>query len=317
MRIVLLDACRNDPFPDVNKVAAHGLALVDTKMGVSGTFVSFSTSPGAEADDGNDGHSPYAAALLSAMKEKGIPIENAFKHVRVTVNKATGGRQTPWDSSSLTENFEFVASADDHAMTPRAALVKRSVDEWRAELQGKPVETANEIVVSDGTEESYEAFVGLYTQQPFSSQARQWLDRHRRMVAWNNAVITNTAAGFRAFLTQYPDSDLTPTALKLEQRLRNRPANAQAMAASSATKPSSSPAPVAPAGVTKIGAAPADASGTGPTCPCAPAKKTDAPPKRRAEAEPPKRVERHTVRRVPSSGASSSYGGGGYGRSGY
>ena len=54
-------------------------------------------------------------------------------------------------------------------------------------------------------------------------QARDWLDRHRRMVAWNNAVIINTAAGYRAFLAKFPDSDLAATARKLEERLRNRP----------------------------------------------------------------------------------------------
>ena len=63
--------------------------------------------------------------------------------------------------------------------------------------------------MADGTDESYEAFAALYAQTPRGVQARDWLDRHRRMVAWNNAVIINTAAGYRAFLAKFPDSDLT------------------------------------------------------------------------------------------------------------
>ncbi len=59
MRILLLDACRNNPFPEINKTAGHGLAIVDAKIGAPGTFVSFSTSPGAEAEDGNGADSPY------------------------------------------------------------------------------------------------------------------------------------------------------------------------------------------------------------------------------------------------------------------
>ena len=220
MRIVLLDACRNDPFPDVSKTAAHGLAIVDTKIGTPGTFVSFSTSPGAEADDGNGRHSPYTTALLPALKERGIPIEETFKHVRVAVNKATGGRQTPWDSSSLTENFEFVPDADH--LAPKPLQAKRTIEDWQRELQGKTAETANELMVAGGTDESYEAFVSLYAKSPFGPQAQEWLDRHRRMVAWNKAVITNTAAGYHAFLAQYPDSDLTLTARKLEERLQYR-----------------------------------------------------------------------------------------------
>ena len=70
---------------------------------------------------------------------------------------------------------------------------------------------------------SYEAFAALYAQTPLGMQARDWLDRHRRMVAWNKAVLINTAAGYRAFLAKFPDSDLTATARKLEERLRNRP----------------------------------------------------------------------------------------------
>jgi hypothetical protein len=324
MRIVLLDACRNDPFPDINKTAGHGLALVDAKIGVPGTFVSFSTSPGAEADDGDGVNSPYAAALLPAMKERGITIEDAFKRVRVAVNKATGGRQTPWDSSSLTENFAFIPTAGGETGTPKQVVAKRMVDEWRRELEGKPVDAANEIVVADGTEESYEAFVGLYTQPPFGPQAREWLDRHRRMAAWNKAVVTNTAPGFRAFLAQYPDSDLTATARKLEERLRNRPSTTQAMAAAAGAS-GASVTPTGAGAAPQIAAAPANASQPAPSCLCSePHQKATEPPlKKHTE---PKRVEHTAPRRTRSSsgyysgggtyGSSSGYGGG-YGRSGY
>src|SRR3954454_13196586 len=108
MRILLLDACRNNPFPAINQTAGRGLALVDAKTGAPGTFLSYSTSPGAEAEDGNGVDSPYTMALLAVAKQPGLQIEDAFKRVRVSVNKATEGRQTPWESSSLTEDFAFV-----------------------------------------------------------------------------------------------------------------------------------------------------------------------------------------------------------------
>jgi hypothetical protein len=87
------------------------------------------------------------------------------------------------------------------------------------------------MIVADGTDEAYEAFVSLYPQTPFGISARDCLDRHRRTVAWNHAVIINTAAGYRAFLAQFPDSDLSATARKLEERLRNRPDTAAVVAA--------------------------------------------------------------------------------------
>ncbi len=330
MRILMLDACRNNPFPAINKTTAGGLAIVDAKIGAPGTFLSFSTSPGAVAEDGTGADSPYTLALLAAGKEPGLSIEDTFKRVRVSVNKATEGRQTPWDSSSLTDDFRFIAGPG--AGGPKQAVAKRTVEQWRNELKGKPVEVANEMIVADGTDEAYEAFVALYTQPPFGPQARDWLDRHRRMVAWNNAVIINTAAGYRAFLAQYPDSDLTATARKLEERLRNRPNTAPAVAAATSGPP-----------------LPINASLAAPTCPCnapSPPKKVDAPSKKRVDPNPPKRVERQPPRRVreaedevvivrrppprdyyePSPGPSIGIGigiggglggGGGYGRGGY
>jgi hypothetical protein len=284
MRILMLDACRNNPFPDL-KTAGGGLALVDAKIGAPGTFLSFSTSPGAVAEDGSGSNSPYTNALLAAGKEQNIPIEETFKRVRLAVNKVTEGRQTPWDSSSLTEDFRF--SGASVAGPKPAAAPKKTVAEWTRDLKGKPVEAANELIVADGTDESYEAFAGLFPQTALGRLARDWLVRHRRMVAWNDAVIINTASGYRSFLAKFPDSDLSATARKLELRLRNRPELTPAVAAANA-------------------AVPQNVALAGPTCPCnlqppqqpqplkvnAPVRRVEPdPPKKRVDRKPPRRSE--------------------------
>ncbi|KRQ99667.1 caspase [Bradyrhizobium jicamae] len=281
MRILMLDACRNNPFPEL-KTAGSGLALVDAKVGAPGTFLSFSTSPGAVAEDGSGNNSPYTTALLAAGKERGIPIEETFKRVRLAVNKVTEGRQTPWDSSSLTEDFRF--SGASVAGPKPAAAPKKTVAEWTRELNGKPVEAANELIVADGTDEAYEAFAGLYPQTSLGRLARDWLVRHRRMVAWNNAVLINTASGYRSFLTRFPDSDLSATARKLEERLRNRPEFTPAVAAANA-------------------ALPQNVALAAPMCPCNVQPPQQQPikvnaPVRRVEPDPPKRVDRKPPRRV-------------------
>ncbi len=280
MRILMLDACRNNPFPEL-KTAGGGLAIVDAKVGAPGTFMSFSTSPGAVAEDGSGNNSPYTNALLAAGKEN-IPIEETFKRVRLAVNKVTDGRQTPWDSSSLTEDFRF--SGASIAGPKPAAAPKKSVAEWTRDLKGKPVEAANELIVADGTDEAYEAFAGLYPQSALGRLARDWLVRHRRMVAWNEAVLVNTASAYRSFLEKFPDSDLSPTARKLEIRLRNRPELTPAVAAANA-------------------AVPQNVSLAGPTCPCnlqPPAQpqplKVNAPV-RRIEPDPPKKKADRKPRR--------------------
>ena len=282
MRILMLDACRNNPFPDL-KTAGGGLAIVDAKVGAPGTFLSFSTSPGAVAEDGSGSNSPYTNALLVAGKEQNIPIEETFKRVRLAVNKVTDGRQTPWDSSSLTEDFRF--SGASVAGPKPAAAPKKSVAEWTRDLKGKPVEAANELIVADGTDEAYEAFAGLFPQTAQGRLARDWLVRHRRMVAWNDAVLINTASGYRSFLEKFPDSDLSATARKLEQRLRNRPEFTPAVAAANA-------------------ALPQNVALAGPTCPCnvqpppqplkvnAPVRRVEPdPPKKRVDRKPPRRSD--------------------------
>jgi hypothetical protein len=300
MRILLLDACRNNPFPDINRTAGRGLALVDAKTGIPGTFLSYSTSPGAEAEDGNGVDSPYTTALLMAAREPGVPIEQAFKRVRVAVNKVTEGRQTPWDSSSLTEDFRFIAGTgvDSANAGPRPVAIKRSTEEWRRQLQGKPVEAAHEIIVADGSTEAYEAFVALFTQGPLAVEAQAWLDLHRRMVAWNEAVLINTAASYRGFLAEYPQSDLTATAYRLIERLNNRPSIAPAVTAAA-----SSNAPAAPVSIPQGGAStpnqPTNVA-LGPTCPCSapslPIRKIDTPPTKKRESDPPKRASSQPAR---------------------
>ena len=74
MRIVILDACRNNPFPNVND-ASRGLAIVDAP---NGSIVGYSTAPGAEALDGAAGHSPYTQAFLNIAREPNVPIEQLF-----------------------------------------------------------------------------------------------------------------------------------------------------------------------------------------------------------------------------------------------
>jgi uncharacterized caspase-like protein len=267
-RIILLDACRNNPFPEIGKTTGRGLALVDAKVNAAGTLLAYSTAPGDEAEDGSGGNSPYTAALLKAAREPGLSIEETFKRVRLAVNQVTSGRQTPWESSSLTSGFSFFVAANATSAKPAP---KRSVEEWKKDLKGKSVAEANELVVADGGEDAYEAFVALYADPPFGPQAREWLDLHYRMVAWNKAVTTNTGAAYRDFLTQFPDSDLSTTARKLEERTRNRLTPGAAVGALAAIP----------------------ASNAALTCPCTtpttPQLKKASTPKREVEPDPPKK----------------------------
>lgn len=103
--VVILDACRNNPFKAIAGLRQQGLAEMNAP---TGTFIAYSSAPGAVALDGVPGtNSPFTGALSAAILDKGQPIEQVFKQVRVSVVAQTQGRQTPWDSSSMTSEFYF------------------------------------------------------------------------------------------------------------------------------------------------------------------------------------------------------------------
>lgn len=106
--IVIFDACRNNPFETIPDLGDNGLAEMKAP---TGTFLSYSTAPGAVALDGLDGNSPFTKALARQIPTAGLPIEQLFKNVRVDVIAQTRGAQTPWDTSSLTADFFFEAAA--------------------------------------------------------------------------------------------------------------------------------------------------------------------------------------------------------------
>lgn len=128
--IVILDACRNNPFTSVSGIEDNGLAEMDAP---TGTFLAYSTAPGETALDGvNEPNSPFTAALARAIPIPGKPIEALFRDVRIDVLKVTNGVQTPWDTSSLTVDFQFnpVAPPTAEALEMRQLWdsVKRSKD---------------------------------------------------------------------------------------------------------------------------------------------------------------------------------------------
>jgi hypothetical protein len=116
LNLVVLDACRDNPFQRRFRTAARGLAVVSAP---TGSLVAYATAPGATADDGSSGHGAYTQHLLEAMRTPGLPVERLFKRVRLAVMRDTDGRQVPWESSSLTGDFYFVAGGSlVHAPEP-------------------------------------------------------------------------------------------------------------------------------------------------------------------------------------------------------
>ena len=119
--IIILDACRNNPFADGGTIAGDGRRLrfrgvtpagLTPQDAPSGTLIAFATKPGAVAIDGPDAnHSLYTKHLLTHLPTPGLPVEQMFKRVRLGVAQETKYQQMPWESSSLTGDFCFNTTA--------------------------------------------------------------------------------------------------------------------------------------------------------------------------------------------------------------
>ncbi len=161
VNLVLLDACRNNPFARNFRSQAQGLARVQAP---SGTLIHYATRPGSVAEDGGGRHGTYTEALLKQIDEQGVPIETSLKRVTIRVREVTKGKQEPWMEGSLTGDFFFIASPGPQAQAPApapAAPAATTSDEaaWRASE-------------SIGTAAAYQAYLSEYPRGLYAAAAR-------------------------------------------------------------------------------------------------------------------------------------------------
>jgi hypothetical protein len=122
VNIVILDACRDNPFGNRLQASAKGLAQVEAPPG---TIIAFSTAPGSTAADGAGRNGLYTGHLLAQMR-KPAPIEETFKAVRAGVRRDSQGRQIPWESTSLEGEFAFHAAPVKVASIPPPSPAKNT-----------------------------------------------------------------------------------------------------------------------------------------------------------------------------------------------
>lgn len=132
MNIVVLDACRDNPFAAAGP-SGRGLAQMDAP---AGSFLAYATAPGNVAEDGtaSSGNGPYAQFLVQELQRGEARIEDVFKRVRFAVRRHTQGRQVPWESTSLDEDFSFARGIVEAARLDereRDAAYTRELGDWQ------------------------------------------------------------------------------------------------------------------------------------------------------------------------------------------
>src|SRR5688572_26545410 len=104
MNIVILDACRNNPFPATTRAVSGGLGEMKKARG---SFIAYATAPGAVASDGSGRNGLYTQELVKALRRPNLTIEQVFKDVRMNVLRLSGDKQYTWDSSNIIGEFYF------------------------------------------------------------------------------------------------------------------------------------------------------------------------------------------------------------------
>jgi len=165
VNVVVLDACRNNPFERRLRGASRGLAAVDAARG---TMIAYATAPGSVAADGEGANGLYTEELLQALRVPGLKVEEVFKRVRVGVTNRSKGAQTPWESSSLTGDLVVnVTASVTAAPAPAPAAVAPSTTDREALFW---------VSIKDGTDPAaFEAYLKQYPDGTFAPLARQRL----------------------------------------------------------------------------------------------------------------------------------------------
>jgi hypothetical protein len=182
LRMILLDACRNNPF--VNKMSrsistraiGRGLAPVEPR---NGTLVSYAAREGTTASDGDGRNSPYTKALISHLKEPGLDIRFMFAKVRDSVLAATAGEQEPFMYGSLPGKELYLVPKKETEVVENNAG------------GGTPAPLPTQPLIVDQANTSNGAFEREY---------------------WNSIKDTKAIAYFQSYLDQYPSGKFVPLA---------------------------------------------------------------------------------------------------------
>ena len=194
LNIVILDACRDNPFGRSFRSASRGLAIISDAP--KGTIITYSTSPGKVAADGSGRNSPYAESLIHNMMRPGVPIEEVFKTVRRDIGKKTDGQQVPWELSSLDGQFFFrpsnVTQTTSIVSTVDYAAEQRKINEEKERLRKEQELLEQQESLAEERRKLEERKKHVATIKQPSSFMTKEINRDGRFIAYNDDTVLDT-----------------------------------------------------------------------------------------------------------------------------
>jgi uncharacterized caspase-like protein len=185
LRLVILDACRDNPFAKRMKrtlaTRAISRGLIGVEANRPNTFIAFAAKEGSTASDGDGAHSPFTTALLKHLTQPGLDIRKAFGFVRDDVMSDTGNQQEPYTTNSLGGNDVSLVPATPASLAPPTAASDPNV----------AVRKDYEMVERVGTAEAWESFVSAHPTGFYSDLAKA--QRNKLIAETERAAATEKA----------------------------------------------------------------------------------------------------------------------------
>ena len=224
LNIVILDACRNNPFSRSFRSASEGLAQVDAP---TGTLIAYATAPGRVAADGAGENGLYTAELLKAMRLPGLTATDMFMQVRAEVMKRTGNKQVPWEASSLVGSFYFSGGANSTGSNSGANNPAPSETRFdAAAFEYSYWETIKNSTSAD----EFKAYLARYPEGQFAALAKIKIKNLEviskpaepeptsrnsgaaEIAFWDSVKNSTNLEDFRAYLKKYPNGEFAELA---------------------------------------------------------------------------------------------------------
>jgi uncharacterized caspase-like protein len=199
VKIVILDAARQNPFARGNQPLASGLALVDAPPGMA---IAFNAAPGTVGPEEPGPYGAYATALTEMIGYGGLSFDDLFARVRLRVSGLTQGAEIPWYASQIGGPFFMTERAADAPPPPNVLPV--------VDIRDKPlrdfasVDDAYAAVLALDTIEGYEQFLSVYSYSPYSQRVAAMLAVRREEIVWRRCVTFDTPQAYWSYLRRYP-----------------------------------------------------------------------------------------------------------------
>ena len=199
VKIVVLDAAKQNPFVPSGRPLASGLALVDP---IPAMAIAFNAAPGTVGPQEQGPYGAYATSLTEMIAAGGLSLDDILARVRLRVSDLTQGAEVPWSVSAINGPFFMTELAAGAPPPPNVMPL--------AEIRSKPIrefpnaEDAYAAALERDSLEGYQQFLSIYPNTPYSHRVAAMLAIRREEIVWRRCVLANTPPAYWSYLRRYP-----------------------------------------------------------------------------------------------------------------